>query len=171
MAAIKNAYPVTSSVAVPITLAALASDATLLVGRASTAVDNTVNLDLDHLVSGVITAGTTPTVSKEIQVWAWASFKTAAGVPSYPDSISGTDAAKTITSANIKFSALRPVATITTDATSDRAYHFAPVSIASLFGAMPKFWGIFVTHSSVAALNATAGNHTIEYERIQAQTV
>lgn len=171
MAAIKSAYPSTSSVAVAVTLASLASDATLLVGRASTAVDNTVNLDLDHLVSGVITAGTTPTVSKSIEIWAWASFKTAAGVPSYPDAITGTDAAKTITSANIKNLALRQVATITTDATSDRAYHFAPVSIASLFGAMPKFWGIFVTQSSVAALNATAGNHVIEYERIQAQTV
>lgn len=171
MADIKTKYPSTSSVALTLGLASLASDTNLLAGRESTAVDNTTNLDLDHIVSGVITTGTSPTVSKIIEVWAYASYKTAAGTPTYPDVLDGTDSAETITSANIKNSALRLVATITVDATSDRAYPFAPVSIASLFGSMPKFWGLFVVHNTAVNLNATAGNHGIEYERIQAQTV
>jgi hypothetical protein len=171
MADIKTKYPATSSTALAIALAALATDTNLLIGRASTAVDNTANQDIDHLVSGVITTGTTPTVSTRIEVWAYASYRTAAGVPTYPDAITGADAAKTMNSANVKAGALRLVASLTVDATSDRAYPFAPVSIAALFGAMPKFWGLLVVHNTGVALNATAGNHIIEYERIQAQTV
>lgn len=171
MADIKQKYPSASSVALTITLASLANDNNLLTGRESTAVDNTTNLDLDHLVSGNIRVGTTPTVSKTIEIWAFASMKTASGTPTYPDVMDGTDSAETITSANVKAAGcwLRPIASMTTDATSDRDYPFGPVSIKGLFGAMPKFWGVFVTHSSVVNLNA-AGSF-IEYERIQAQTV
>lgn len=168
---IKTKYPATSSVAVTITLASLASDANLLAGQESSAIDNTTNLDLDHLISGNIRLGTSPTVSKSIEVWAFASMRTAAGVPTYPDVMDGTNSVETITSANVKSGYLRLIATMTTDATTGRDYPFGPVSIASLFGAMPKFYGIFVTHSSGVALDATAGNHYIEYERIQAQTV
>lgn len=168
---IKTKYPATSSVALTLAIASLASDSNLLAGRASTAVDNTTNLDIDHLVSGLVTTGTSPTVGTTIEVWAFADYKTAAGVPTYPNSITGTDANKTITSANVKYAALRLVASITVDATSSQGYHFAPVSIASLFGAMPKFWGLFVANGTGVALNSTAGNHDFQYERIQAQTV
>ncbi len=168
---IKVKYPATSSVALTITLASLATSSTLVAGQESTAVDNTTNLDYDHHVSGKIRTGTTPTVSKTIEVWAYASFKTASGTPTYPDVLDGTDSAETLTSANVKFPMLRLVASITVDATSDRDYYFAPVSIRSLFGGMPKFWGIFVTHDTAVNLNATGGNHVIEYEREQFQTV
>lgn len=168
---IKTKYPATSSVAITLTAASLASDTNLLAGRASTAVDNTTNLDLDHLVSGMITTGTTPTVNTQIEIWAWASFKTVSGTPTYPDSITGTDANKTITNSGIKSAMLRPVATFIVTATSNVGYYFAPVSIASLFGAMPKYWGLFIVHNTAVNLNATGGNHDIQYERIQAQTV
>ncbi len=114
--------------------------------------------------------GTTPAVGTSIEVWAYASYRTVSGTPTYPDVLDGTDSAETITSANVKGSMLRQVATITVDNTSNRPYYFAPVSIAALFGAMPKFWGLFVVHNTGAALNSTAGNHVIEFERIQAQT-
>lgn len=168
---IKTKYPSTSSVALTLGLGSLASDTNLLAGRESSAVDNTTNLDLDHMVSGTIMTGTSPTVSTTIEVWAYAPYRTASGTPTYPDVLDGTDSAETLTSANVKSSMLRLVAAITVDATSNRAYYFAPVSIAALFGGMPKFWGLFVTHNTAVALNATAGNHVIEYERIQAQTV
>ena len=170
-ALIKTSYPATSSVALTITLASLASDGSLLAGRASTAVDNTTNVDLDHLFSGIITTGTTPTVNTTIEVWAYASYKTVTGTPTYPDSITGTDAAKTMTSSSVKYSALARIATINVTATSNVAYPIAPVSIASLFGSMPKFWGVFVVQSTAVALNATGGNHDLQYERIQGQTV
>ena len=173
MSDLKTKYPSASSVDLTIDLASLATNAqgVYLAGRASTAVDNTTTQDLDHLLSGVIvTGGTAPTVSRSINIYGYAASSTAAGVPTYPDSITGTDAAKTMTSANVQNSALRFVASITIDATASRAYAFAPVSMAAVFGGvLPKFWGIFVAHDTAQALNATG--HKLSYERVQGQTV
>lgn len=160
-------YPSTSSVALTLTLASLASDSGLIVGRASTAVDNTSNLDLDHFVAGKIRAGTSPTVSKTIEVWAYAAWKMASGTPTYPDSITGTDAAKTLTSLNVGATALRRIEVITVDNTTDRDYYFGPTSIANLYGSMPPWWGVFVVHDTAVNLNSTGGNHEIVYFRHQ----
>lgn len=171
---IKVKYPSTSSVDLTITLASLAtgSSGVFTAGQESTAVDNTSNLDLDHLLSGKITTGTTPTVSRSINVYAYANLSSASGTPAYPDVLDGSDSAETFTSANVMNSAVKFVASITVDATSDRAYYFGPVSIASLFGGvLPKFWGVYVAHDTAVNLNATAGNHKLSYERIQSQTV
>lgn len=168
---IKTKYPSTSSIPLTITLASLATSSTLLVGSESNHVDNTTNLDLDHLLSGKITTGTTPTVSTVIEVWIYAPISMASGTPTYPDVFDGTSSAETVTSDNVKQSMLRRAWSTAVDATSDRTYFMPPTSIASLFGAMPPFWGAFVTHSTVAALNSTGGNHDLSYFRVQAQTV
>ena len=143
MADLLTKYPATSSVDVVISLASEPTNAqgVFLAGQASTAVDNTATLDLDHLLSGVIVAGSVaPTVSRSINVYAYAASSTASGVPTYPDGITGTDASKTMTSANVMNSALKFVASITIDATASRAYTFAPVSMAGVFGGvLPKF--------------------------------
>lgn len=174
MADIKTKYPSTSSTDLTISLASLASGSAgvYTTGRESAAVDNTSNEDLDHLVSGIVTTGTSPTASRAINIYAYANISSSSGTPTYPDVLDGTDSDETFTSANVMLSAVRLVASITTDNTSNRAYYFGPVSIASLFGgSLPKFWGVFVAHDSVVALNSTAGNHKISYERIQAQSV
>lgn len=174
MSDIKIKYPSTSSVTLTIDLSSLASGASgvFTAGRESTAVDNTTNLDLDHLVSGKIRTGTTPTSGRFINVYAYANISSSAGAPTYPDVLDGTDSAETFTSANVMNSAVKFVASMTVDATSDRDYFFGPVSIASIFGGqLPKFWGLYVAHDTAVALNATAGNHELSYERIQAQTV
>ena len=56
---IKTKYPASSAdtTALTITLASLATSSTLVAGRESTAVDNSSNVDEDHLVSGQITVG------------------------------------------------------------------------------------------------------------------
>ena len=52
-----------------------------------------------------------------------------------------------------------------TDATTDRVYHFGPVSVASAFGGvMPVKFVVFVVHNTAVALNATAGNHQIRIQ-------
>lgn len=169
MADIKLKYPATSSVALTLSLGSLSSDTNKLAGRESTAVDNTTNLDVDHLVSGKIRAGSSPTAGQVIEVWAYASMKTASGTPTYPDVLTGSDSARTLTSANVKQPMLRLIASMVVDSTTGRDYYFAPVSIAALFGQVPKFWGVFVTQSTGVALDSTAGNHVIEYERVQYQ--
>lgn len=170
MADFKSKYPSTSTVAITCTTASLATSSTLEAGRASTAIDNTTNLDLDHLLSGVIRTGTSPTVSTFIEIWVYSYYTIASGTPTYVDSITGTDANKTMTSVNVKYSALKLAAAITVDSTSNRDYFFGPVSVAALFGgSMPPFWGVFVVHSTAVALNAT--QVALQYERIQNQSV
>lgn len=175
MADIKTKYPSTSSVDYTITLQSLAANAqgVFTAGRASTAVDNRTNLDLDHLFSGVIRTGTTtPVASRSIIIWAYAPMSNAAGTPTYPDAITGTDANKTMTSANVLGSGLVCLANIIIDATVERDYPIRPVSIAAAFGgAMPQFYGIFVAHDTGANLSATGGACKLSYERIQSQTV
>lgn len=173
MADIKTKYPASSAdtVALTITLASLATSTSRLAGRESTAVDNTTNLDLDHLLSGKIRSGTSPTNAKSIEVWAYAPITIASGTPVYPDVIDGTDSDETLTSENVKNSMLRLVWSTATDNTSDRDYFIPPTSIAACFGELPPRWGIFVTHDTGVALNATGGNHALHYHRIQRQSV
>ena len=168
---IKQLYPSTSTTALTITLASLATSSTLLTGRQSTAVDNTTNLDLDHLLTGKIRLGTSPTVSTIIQVWVFAPHTISAGTPTYPDTLGATDAGVSITSDNVKFPMLKLAWSAVVDATTGRDYYIPPTSIASLFGEMPPFWGVWVTHSTAVALDSTAGNHSMNYYRIQKQTV
>lgn len=171
MADLKLKYPATDTVAITCAIAGLASS-TAWAGRASTAVDNTANLDIDHLVSGMITLGTSPVAGKRISVYAYAPVRIASGVATYPDGITGTDANKTMTSSNVADASLVWLWSAYTDATSDRPFYMPPRSIALAFGGqLPPYWGIFVTHDSSVALNATAGNHYFHYQRIQGQSV
>lgn len=170
----KTKYPSTSSTALTISLASLASGSSgvFTAGQESTAVDNTSNLDLDHLLSGFITTGTSPTASRSINVYVYANISSSSGTPTYPDVLDGTDSAETFTSANVMNSAIKLAASITSDNSSNRAYYFGPISVAALFGgSMPKFWGVFVAHDTAVALNSTSGNHVLSYERVQAQSV
>ncbi len=172
MAALKIAYPQSNadSIAITITLASLASS-TAWAGRASTAINNTSNLDLDHLVSGKIKLGTSPTVSKTVQVYAYAAQSIASGTPTYPDGITGSDEAKTMTSANVAYGCLRFLWAGTTDATTGLVLEMPPTSIAQVFGSVPPYWGLFVVHDSGVNLDSTGGNHSMQYQRVQAQSV
>jgi hypothetical protein len=161
MADIKVAYGTASDLT--ITLASLASDTNLLTGRESATIDNTSTLALDYLVSGKVTAGTSPTASRSIEVWAVGSWDGT----NWPDVFDGTESAETITSADIKASICRLVAAMATANTSDRTYHFGPVSLAAAFGGvLPPKVVLFVTHSTAVALNSTAGNHQIRLQPV-----
>lgn len=174
MSTLKTLYPASNAdtTEITITLASLASDTNLLAGRESSFVDNTTNLDLDHIISGYIKLGTSPTASRVVEVWAFIPTKVASGTETWPDVMDGTDSAETITSANVKYAGwLRLLASMTTDATTGLVLPFAGQSIRALFGAMPSAYGIFVTHSSGVNLDSTGSNHYIGYHRIQAQSV
>ncbi len=153
----KLSYAVTN--ALTVTLASLATDANLLTGRESTAVDNSTNLYLDFLLSGKVTTGTSPTTDKEIRVYVYAQVD---DTPVYPDVFDGTDSAETVTDVLIRDAGLVLAAVMKVDATSDQTYWFGPLSIAAMFGGMcPERWGVFITHDTAVNLNATGGNHAI----------
>lgn len=168
----KTKYPSTSSVSITISLGSLASGSSGVYtsGRESDAVDNTSNVDVDHLLAGKIPTGTSPTASRSINVYVYANISSSSGTPTYPDVLDGTDSAETFTSANVMNSAVRLAASMLVDSTSDRDYFFGPISVASLFGGvLPKFWGVYVAHDTGVNLKSTG--HALSYERIQAQTV
>lgn len=154
MATLKLTYA--SSAAVTITLASLATDASLLTGRESTAIDNTSNLYVDYLLAGLIATGTSPTDVREILVYV-------AGLiddTTWPDVLDGTDSAETITSLGVRDPGLKLAARITANNTSDRVYAFGPISVAALFGGnLPKKFVVFVTHNT--GVNLKSSGHSI----------
>ena len=146
-----------SNTAITMDLAGLASSTTFLAGRESSQIDNTSNKYIDCIVSGFISVGTTPTADRQIAVYVWGADTSLATTPI--DVLDGTDSAETLSNTGI-LQALRPGVTISVTATtSDLAYPILPFSVASRFGGvMPKFWGLFVAHNTVAALRNTAVN-------------
>lgn len=156
-----------------ITLASLATDATQLVGRQSTVVDNTSNLYLDYELSGFVSTGTSPTAGT-IEIWAFAQIDDAG---TYPDVLGASDAAASLTSVtggsggvlSIKQQGLVLIAGLATGTGSNIKYPFACQSVAALFGGtVPNKWGVFVTHNTAVNLNSTGGNHQITQRGIYA---
>ena len=134
MATVNIAYG--SSAAITNAIASLASDTNLLAGYESAILDNTSNKYTDYLVGGQVTTGTSPTAAKTIEVWAVGALD---DTPTWPDVFDGTTSAETVTSRDILFGFAKLVASLTTDATSNRVYYFGPVSLAALFGgSVPK---------------------------------
>ncbi len=151
-----------SNTTITMDLANLASSSTFLAGRESSQIDNTTNKYMDVMVSGQISVGTTPTAG-QIMVYVWGADTSLATTAL--DVLDGTDSAETLTNtgilANLRVGAVLPVLATT----SDIAYLVLPFSVAALFGGlMPKFWGLFVAHNTVAALRNTAVNtNSLEY--------
>jgi hypothetical protein len=157
MADIKTAWG--SSSALTITAASLATSSTWVFGREATAVDNSSDKNLDYLVGGKITVGTSPTAGTEIRVYIVALAEDS----TYPDVFDGTDSDETWTSVGIRDASSQLLVSIAVDATtSDRTYWFGPRSVGALFGgSMPKKFTVFVTHNTGVNLNSTGGNHAI----------
>lgn len=159
----------TTATTITCSVASVASSSTWVAGQESNEIDNTSNKYDDALVQGKITVGTTPTASTLILVYVWGSDTSAA--TTNLDTIDGVDSTETLTSAGVRDGFLKLGAAINVDATtSNRSYWFGPFSIADLFGQVPKFWGLFVTHNTGANLNSTAGNHSFTYTGIKFDT-
>ena len=146
-------------------VASLASDTNLLAGIESPVIDNTTDGFDDILLSGKITTGTSPTASRQIEVWA-----VAWDGANWPDVFDGTTSAETITSSDIKNAICKPVAVLATNNTSDRTYHFTGVSLREAFrGELPSKVVLFIVHNTGVNLNSTAGNHEFSYVGIYPQ--
>ncbi len=150
-----------TSAALTMTLASLASDTSLIAGREATAVDNTSDLAVDSLVGGKVTTGTSPTASRQIEVWAIGSYD-------------GTALSAGATGSDANFSPtgektlLKLLTIIPTDATSNHSYEWGPFSIAQAFGGtMPKKWSVYIVHNTGVALNATGTNHEVKYTPVK----
>lgn len=150
-----------ASTAMTITLTGLATAASLDAGRESTVLDQKDTLDaIDVHVGGKITTGTTPTASRQIEIWAYGSYDDT----EFSGAATGSDAALTPT----EKTTMRLLTIIPTTNTSDRSYKFGPFSIAQAFGGVvPVQFGIWVTHNTGVNLNATASNQEIVYTTVK----
>ena len=146
-------------------IASLASDTNLLAGLESSIIDNTTDGFEDIILSGKATTGTSPTASRQIEVWAIAWDSNA-----WPDVTDGTSSSETLTSADIKVSLCKAVAIMPTNNTSDRTYSFTGVSAKQVFGGvLPSKFVLFIVHNTGVNLNATAGNHEFRYQGVYPQ--
>lgn len=161
----------TASSAFTITLASLATSSTRTAGAESDVVSNISNKWSDVLVAGKITTGTTPTVSRQIDIWAYAPITDdLSSTVTYPDVLDGSASAETITSENVRNAALVLLETIIIDNTSDRTYYMRPTSLAAAFGGrLPTRFGLFIAHDTAVNLNATGSNHAFYYTPITDQ--
>lgn len=153
---VKIAYA--SSAALTCTLASLATSSTFVAGREATAIVNTSNSYVDYRVTAKITTGTSPTVDKEIRIYAYAVLD---DTPTYPDTITGTDSAVTITNTYILQAGFILLGATSNSATSSVAYPIKCLTLAEAFGHCPTRWGLFIAHSTAVNLHATGGNHVI----------
>lgn len=158
-----------ASATITISPASLASSSTRTAGVESDVISNVSNKYVDALVSGKITTGTSPTASKQIDVWVWAVLSDdLSSTVTYPDVMDGTGSAETVTSENVRNSMMRLACSILVDSTSDRTYYVAPFSVAALFGGvMPTRWGLFISHDTAVNLNSTSGNHAFQYTGVK----
>jgi hypothetical protein len=149
-----------TATAVTITLASLASStADPPVGRESATIDCTTIDSIDLWVGGKITVGTSPTASTLIRVY----FAPSYDGTTFAGSATGSDAGLTPTAAEL----MRLAYTIPVKATTSNVTFAWGVSAAEVFGgSLPPKFNVFVTHSSVAALNATGGNHELKYRSL-----
>lgn len=166
MATITPSYA--SVAAITISPASLATSATFIAGRESTEINNSSNKYDDALVQGFITVGTTPTINTLINIYVYASFDDAPSTTAI-DVIDGTDSAEDFVTVGRRNSAVKLGGVLeVTATTSDVAHYLAPFSVAQLFGGvMPKYWGLFLSHNTGVNLNATGGNHVLEYVGIK----
>lgn len=159
----------TDTNAITITLASLATSATLVAGRESTIVSNVSALYMDAIVAGQITTGTSPSAAN-IQVFVYAPIKNVSSTWTLPKAggsvLTGADAAATFDAAQIQ--AIRLAYTTQTNTTSDRAYTVPPFSVAALFGGvLPIKWGLWIVHNTGVNLNSTGSNHWMHYTGIK----
>jgi len=144
-----------------VTLASLASDTNLVAGREGTAIDNNATDDaIDAMIGGKVTTGTSPTASRQIEIWLYGSYDGT----SYSGGATGSDANLTPQAKTL----LTLLTVIPTTSTSNQLYTWGPFSVAAAFGGtMPRKWGVFIVHNTGVNLNSTAGNHEVRHTPVK----
>jgi len=148
MATLKDIFG--SSTALTITLASLANS-TAGVGRQSTIVDNTTNAYTAVWVACNIKCGTSPTSNANVYIYLIRDDNNGTNIRS--DGAGASDAALTVLNAQLIGTLKTGASAATGDVLKDIFYVPAPG---------PK-WGIAIVNSTGVALDATGGNHVINY--------
>ena len=149
---VKLAYA--ADAAFTLDLSALAASATWVAGRESSSVSNTSNLYLDYKISGTFISGTTPT-SGEARLY---YIQPHEDTPTWPDVFDGTDSAETVTNTSILDKLVLGWSGGNSTSSNITYPIISALSLAQAFGICPHHFGVFFTHSQVAALKTDAAN-------------
>lgn len=143
------------------TMNSLATSAGGVTGRASTAIDNSVNQYVDYLVQVTVKNGAGSIAANK----GWWIYAYGVGSANYDDGITGTDAGFTRTDPpNL------PLLGFLNAPASATQYISRQFSIASVFGGTcPYKWGIFVANDTNITADATAGNFNFSIIAVEAQ--
>ena len=134
-------------------LQSLATDSNLLAGWSSAVQDNTSDEADDVILTGTIELGTSPTVNTQVQIRVWEILD---DTPTYPDTITGSEATITLTSSNVQNAgAFKVLQIINVDATTNRVYPWT-ARLSSVFGGTPpKKWGMYIVHNTGVNLKSS----------------
>lgn len=131
--------------------------------RAATAIDNSTNVFVDALVGGKLkspAASTSAAGYVNVRVAA-----TVDGGTNYTEAATGTDAAITLTSPSNA-----PIIGTINMVANGTTYPFGPFSVANAFGGnLPDHWVVIFENKTGGTLDATGGNHLVDYQGILAQ--
>lgn len=136
-------------------LQSLASSSSFQSGWTSAWIDNTSVLADDYLVSGQITAGTTPTAGS-VSVYAYAQHSDGSTAPAINSAgTAGTEGTFTITDSEQLDASLVLLWSSSVDTTTNDVYTMPPRSIKQAFGAVPRKFALYIAHDTVAALKSS----------------
>ena len=163
MGAVTQEYAASSNLTVTALNGGIASSNTLLAGWTSETVDNTSTKYEDILVTGKITVESSGLTAGVIEVWAYAMLDDSNWPDVFSSGTEGTEGTATISDSEQKAASFRLLWSCATDTGASEVYSMAPSSVAGAFGGVlpPKF-AIFITHSTVAALETSGNQVTIK---------
>lgn len=130
----------------------LAASATHVAGAEIASIDSSGMLDCS--VDAKITVESAGLTAGEIRLWLVRRLDDS----TWPDVFDGTHSTETVTDTEIRDAICRLAAVTVTDTTASRVYYLSIPSVKAVFGGnMPSAFVIFITQSTVAALE-TSGN-------------
>lgn len=150
------------------TIASLASDTNLLVGREGPLIDNSVLGYDDYIVGGFVQVASsgTLTANRSIELWAVAPISDSV----WPSPFAGSDGGRTISLQANKNNICYLVWSALTTNTNSSIYWFSGRSIRQAFrGALPEKFTLFLTQNTGQSLDSTAGNHNITIKGVYPQ--
>lgn len=163
MATIKTTYRASADLTVTALAGGIASSATWVAGWTSGTIDNTTNLDLDILLSAKITVESSGLTAGEIRVYIYAMLDDTNWPDVFSAGTEGTEGTATIHDTNVRDSHFRMIWSTATDTTASQVYPMPKSSVASLFGGVcPSKFAVFITHSTVAALETSGQQVTTQ---------
>ena len=147
---VKSAYAASASLVVT-NLHSLPASQTWIAGWESAMIDNTANLYLDYLISGLFKTAAANNQVGEVRVYIVAMIADAV----WPDVFDGTESVETISLVNVRDAIAKMGAVLSVTAGASLSYPFGPFSVAALFGGVcPAKFVVFVAGNATTVATA-----------------